>query len=79
MARQSSPGPSLTAGPGVEALSSAAALPADFLAVARRDFAADAVLFVDVTTFHAYPPLRLGVRPSGYRDRFRALVEREAA
>ena len=43
-------------------LSSAAALPRDFLASIRREFAADAVLFVDVTVFRAYRPLALGLR-----------------
>jgi hypothetical protein len=42
--------------------SSAAALPHDFLAVLRTEFAADAVLFVDLTVFHAYRPLALGLR-----------------
>jgi hypothetical protein len=28
----------------------------------QRDFAADAVLFVDLTVFHAYKPLALGLR-----------------
>lgn len=45
-----------------EAFSSAAALPADFLATLRREFAADAVLFVDVTVYRAYRPLALGLR-----------------
>lgn len=45
-----------------EALSSAGALPHDFLPVLKREFAADAVLFVDVTTFQAYRPLVLGLR-----------------
>jgi hypothetical protein len=42
--------------------SSTAALPHDFLATLRREFAADAVLFVDVTVFRAYRPLALGLR-----------------
>jgi len=42
--------------------SSAAALPHDFLATLRREFAADAVLFVDVTVFRAYRPIALGLR-----------------
>jgi hypothetical protein len=46
----------------VASLSSAGALPHDFLSVLRRDFAADAVLFVDLTVFRAYRPLELGVR-----------------
>jgi hypothetical protein len=46
----------------VREFSSAAALPRDFLAVIKRDFAADAVLFVDVTVFRGYRPLALGLR-----------------
>jgi len=42
--------------------SSAAALPHNFLAELRREFAADAVLFVDLTAFNAYRPLALGLR-----------------
>jgi len=42
--------------------SSASALPRDFLASLHRDFAADAVLFVDITVFHPYRPLALGLR-----------------
>ncbi len=42
--------------------SSVAALPRDFLAAIKREFAADAVLFVDVTVFRAYRPLALGLR-----------------
>ncbi len=42
--------------------SSVSVLPADFMAVLRREFAADAVMFVDVTVFHAYQPLALGLR-----------------
>lgn len=41
---------------------STAALPHDFMARLRREFAADAVLFVDLTVFKAYRPLALGVR-----------------
>lgn len=43
-------------------LSSVSALPPNFMAVLRREFAADAVLFVDVTVFHAYEPLTVGLR-----------------
>ena len=43
-------------------ISSAMALPSDFLAVLKRDYAADAVLFVDLTVFRAYRPLALGLR-----------------
>lgn len=42
--------------------SSAAALPHDFFPALRAEFAADAVLFVDLTVFHAYRPLALGLR-----------------
>lgn len=45
-----------------EALSSSGALPHDLLAVLKREFAADAVMFVDLTAFHAYRPLELGLR-----------------
>jgi len=45
-----------------EAVSSASALPHDLLAALKRDFAADAVLFIDLTTYQAYRPLGLGVR-----------------
>lgn len=47
---------------GAPEFSSAAALPHDFLAILGRDFAADAVLFVDLTSYRAYRPLALGVR-----------------
>ena len=43
-------------------LSSASALPPHFMEVLRREFAADAVMFVDVTVFHPYQPLALGLR-----------------
>ncbi|MCX6943445.1 MAG: hypothetical protein NT173_01545 [Opitutales bacterium] len=45
-----------------EELSSVAALPANFMAVLRREYAADAVLLVDVTVFRAYRPLAIGLR-----------------
>jgi hypothetical protein len=45
-----------------EALSSSSALPHDLLSKLRRDFAADAVLFIDLTVFQAYKPLKLGLR-----------------
>lgn len=45
-----------------EALSSAAALPHDLLATLRREYAADAVLFLDLTVFGPYKPLALGFR-----------------
>ena len=41
---------------------SASALPPGFLRTLREDFAADAVLFVDLTAFNAYRPLALGLR-----------------
>jgi hypothetical protein len=47
---------------GVEELASVEALPADFMAVIRREFAADAVLFIDITVFRAYRPLEIGLR-----------------
>ena len=46
----------------VPELSSASTLPPRFMAILRREFAADAVMFVDVTVFHAYQPLALGLR-----------------
>jgi hypothetical protein len=47
---------------GVESLSSASALPHELLATLKREFAADAVLFVDLTTYQAYRPITLGLR-----------------
>jgi hypothetical protein len=47
---------------GAPEFSSAAALPHDFLETLGREYAADAVLFVDLTAFRAYRPLALGVR-----------------
>jgi hypothetical protein len=47
---------------GVEELSSTAALPRDLLAALKREFAADAVLFIDLTVFRGYRPLALGLR-----------------
>jgi hypothetical protein len=47
---------------GVEEFSSTAALPHDFMQKLRRDYAIDAVLFVDLTSLQAYRPLNLGVR-----------------
>lgn len=47
---------------GAEAFSSASALPHDLLATLRREFAAEAVLLVDLTAFSAYRPLELGLR-----------------
>jgi hypothetical protein len=45
-----------------EALLSSSALPHNLLPDLQREFAADAVLFVDLTTFRAYKPLALGLR-----------------
>ena len=47
---------------GVEELSSSSALPRDLLPALRREFAADAVLFVDLTVFRGYRPLAVGLR-----------------
>ena len=46
----------------VEELSSVELLPANFMAVLRREYAADAVILVDVTVFRAYRPLAIGFR-----------------
>lgn len=45
-----------------EAFSSATALPHDLFSSLQREFAADAVLFVDITTYSPYKPLVLGLR-----------------
>lgn len=45
-----------------QAFSSASALPHELLAKLKREFAADAVLFVDVTVYRAYRPLAIGLR-----------------
>lgn len=47
---------------GSPAFSSVGALPHDFLSALGRDYAADAVMFVDVTAFQGYRPLSLGIR-----------------
>ncbi len=47
---------------GAPEFSSTAALPHDFLVTLGREFSADAVLFVDLTSYRAYRPLALGVR-----------------
>jgi len=47
---------------GAPEFSSVGALPHDFLAALGREYAADAVLFVDVTSYRGYRPLVLGVR-----------------
>lgn len=46
----------------VREFSSTAELPNDFVATMRREYAADGVLFIDVTAFKPYRPLVLGVR-----------------
>lgn len=43
-------------------LSSAAALPRDFLATMAQKFDAQAVMFVDLTTYTPYRPLAIGIR-----------------
>jgi hypothetical protein len=45
-----------------ESFSSAGALPHDLMATLQREFAADAVLFVDLTVFRAHRPLAMGLR-----------------
>jgi hypothetical protein len=45
-----------------ESFSSASALPHDLLASLRKEFAVEAVLFVDVTVYQGYRPLGLGFR-----------------
>lgn len=47
---------------GVESIASTSALPRDLLPGLRRDYAIDAVMFVEFTAFTAYRPLTLGVR-----------------
>jgi hypothetical protein len=47
---------------GAPEFASVGTLPHDFLAALGRDYGADAVMFVDVTTFRGYRPLALGVR-----------------
>ncbi len=47
---------------GAEAFSSASALPHNLLATLRREFAAEAVMLIDLTAFSAYRPLELGLR-----------------
>jgi hypothetical protein len=47
---------------GSSNFSSVGQLPHDFLAALGRDFGAEAVLFVDITSYRAYRPLVLGVR-----------------
>lgn len=45
-----------------EAVSASGALPHDLFDVLRREFDADAVMFVDLTTYEPYRPLQLGWR-----------------
>ena len=45
-----------------EAVSAAAALPPELLPLLKREFGADAVLFVDLTGYSAYRPLQVGWR-----------------
>jgi hypothetical protein len=47
---------------GAQEFLSTAALPAGLLNRLAKDFAADAVLFVDITSFRAHRPLELGIR-----------------
>ncbi len=47
---------------GATEFSSVSALPHDYLAALGREYGADAVLFVDVTSYRGYRPLVLGVR-----------------
>jgi hypothetical protein len=47
---------------GARAIRSVETLPHDFLTRLVADYAADAVLFTDVTTYSPYPPLALGLR-----------------
>lgn len=43
-------------------ISSVSAIPANLLSVLKREYAADAVLFVDLTVYRAYHPLAIGLR-----------------
>ncbi len=45
-----------------ESLSSSSALPTNLLAVLKAEFAADGVLFLDLTVYSAYKPITFGVR-----------------
>lgn len=47
---------------GKMSIASTEALPHDFFATLKRIYAADAVMFVDITVYHAYHPLALGIR-----------------
>ncbi len=46
----------------VEALSASGALPPELFSALQREFAADAVLFIDLTTYQPYKPIMLGLR-----------------
>jgi hypothetical protein len=45
-----------------EAFSSATALPNDLFSFLQREYAADGVLFIDVTVYQPYKPITLGLR-----------------
>jgi hypothetical protein len=45
-----------------EEISSVSAIPANLMSVLKREYAADAVLFVDLTVYRAYHPLAIGLR-----------------
>ncbi len=47
---------------GTTAIASTSPLPHDFFATLRQVYAADAVMFVDITVYHPYHPLALGIR-----------------
>lgn len=47
---------------GVDAFASTAALPPGLLEQLGREYAAEAVMFVDLTALQSYPPLALGLR-----------------
>ncbi|MBI5381745.1 MAG: hypothetical protein HZA31_07590 [Opitutae bacterium] len=47
---------------GMRSIRSIDALPHDFFTRLTNEFAAEAVLFIDVTQYTAYPPLALGLR-----------------
>jgi hypothetical protein len=43
-------------------ISSVSAIPSNLMSVLKREYAADAVLFVDLTVYRAYHPLAIGLR-----------------
>lgn len=45
-----------------EELSSVMPLPSNFMEVLKRDYDADAVIFVDVTVYQPYQPIQIGLR-----------------